>query len=204
MKLYYSPATCSMAAHIIAEEIGLDLDLEKVDLRSKRLANGGDFMAISPKGYVPALMISPGVVLTEGIAVLQYLASRSTDHDLTPPAGSIDHFRHLEWLGFISSEIHKTFTPLWHPEFPAETRAAAKATLDKRLGFVDGHLGTHRYLMGEHFSLADAYCFTVVNWCHLLQIGLTPYPNLRRYLDEIATRPAVQRAMTAEGLLTAA
>ena len=204
MKLYYAPGVCSMAAHIIAHELGIALELQQVDLKTKRTRSDEDFTAINPKGYVPALVLDNGEVLTENIAILQYLAAQQPRQNLIPAAGSANFFRHLEWLGFINSELHKTFTPLWHPEYPAEMRAIAKATLDTRLAFLERHLDRHRYLMGERFSLVDAYCFTVVNWSNYLKIDLTPYPSLKRYLGEIAARPSVHQAMTAEGLSKAA
>jgi len=204
MKLYYAPGVCSMAAHIIAQELGVKLELEKVDLKTKRLQSGGDFTAINTKGYVPALALDNNEVLTENIAILHYLAAQSAGTALVPPVASTAFFRHLEWLGFINSELHKAFTPLWHPEYPAEMRAMAQATVEKRLAFLEQHLAGHRYLMGTDFSLVDAYCFTVVNWTSYLKIDLTPYSALRRYQAEIAARPSVRRAMSAEGLLQAA
>jgi len=204
MKLYYAPAVCSMAAHIIAHELGIPLDLEKVDLKSKRTASGRDFTQLNPKGYVPALELDDGSLLTENIAILQYLAARHPQQALVPAHGSSDFFRLLEWLGFINSEVHKTFTPLWHPEYPQEMRDLARQTLEKRLGFLDRHLADHRHLMGEHFSLADAYAFTVINWTSYLKIDINGYPHLQRYLAEVANRPSVRQAMTAEGLLKAA
>ncbi len=204
MKLYYSPGTCSLAAHIVAHEIGIPLDLVKVDLAQKRTQSGDDFTAINPKGYVPALMIDGGKVLSENPAILQYLAAQSSQHDLVPEIGGLPYYRHLEWLGFINSEVHKTFSPLWHPELPVEIRDAARVKLLQRLALINQHLATHLYLLGDHYSLVDAYCFTVVNWSNYLQIDLSPYPHLQRYQYEIAARPAVQRAMSAEGLVKAA
>ncbi|HWT98542.1 MAG TPA: glutathione transferase GstA [Terriglobales bacterium] len=209
MKLYYAPGVCSMAAHIIAEELGLKLELEKVDLKTKRLQSGGDFNSINGKSYVPALALDNGEILTENVAILQYLAAQadgttSTGTRLVPPAGSPAFFRQMEWLGFINSELHKTFTPLWHAEYPAEMRAIALSILEKRLAFLERHLASHRYLMGTDFSLVDAYCFTVANWSSYLKIDLAAYPSLQRYLADIAARPAVRRAMGAEGLLQAA
>jgi glutathione S-transferase len=204
MKLYYSPGTCSLAAHIIAHELGIELDLEKVDLKRKVTAGGADYTAINPKGYVPALEIEDGTLLTEGPAVLQYLAAQYPERNLLPAEGTMERYRALEWLGFINSELHKTFTPLWHPESPAATKDAARETLARRFGYLDRHLATHRYLLGTSFALPDAYCFTIVNWCSYLQVDLTPYPHLTRYMNALATRPAVEAAMAAEGLKKAA
>jgi glutathione S-transferase len=204
MKLYYSPGTCSLAAHIIAQEIGLPLDLEKVDLAKKRTASGIDFTTINAKGYVPVLILDDGDVLTENPAILHYVAAQSPQQDLVPEIGSRAYYRHLEWLGFVNSEVHKTFTPLWHPELSAEIRDAARVKLLQRFALIEQHLAQHRYLLGEQFALVDAYCFTVVNWSNYLRIDLSPYPYLQRYQTEIAARSAVKRAMTAEGLLKAA
>ena len=204
MKLYYAPGTCSLAAHIIGHELGLDLDLEKVDLKTKATAGGADYMTINPKGYVPALEIDRGLLLTEGPAVLQYLAAQRPERHLLPAEGTMERYRALEWLGFINSELHKTFTPLWHAESPAAAKDAARETLARRFRYLDRHLATHRYLLGTAFTLPDAYCFTVVNWSNYLQLDLKPYPNLTRYMSEIETRPAVEAAMAAEGLKKAA
>ncbi|MDY0881439.1 glutathione transferase GstA [Dongia soli] len=204
MKLYYSPGTCSFAAHIIAHELDLDLDLEKVDLKSKITAGGADYSAINPKGYVPALEIDQGILLTEGPAVLQYLAAQRPERNLLPAEGRIERYRVLEWLGFINSELHKSFTPLWHAESASATKDTAREILARRFRYLDHHLSTHRYLLGNAFTLPDAYCFTVVNWSNYLALDLAPYPNLQRYMNEIETRPAVEAAMAAEGLKKAA
>jgi len=204
MKLFYAPAVCSMAAHIVAHELGMSLDLEKVDLKTKRTTGGRDFTGINPKGYVPTLELDDGSLLTENIAILQYLAAQQPHQKLVPAHGSPAFFRLLEWLGFINSEVHKTFTPLWHAEYPAEMHALARETLGKRLTHLDRHLADHRYLLGDTFSLVDAYAFTVVNWATYLKLDTSPYPNLQRYQADIAARPSVRQAMAAEGLLKAA
>lgn len=204
MKLYYSPGTCSLAAHIVAEEIGLPLELEEVDLKTKQTRSGADFTTINPKGYVPALVTAADGVLTENLAILQYLAAARPGHTLTPDRDSPAYYRQLEWLGLINSEIHKAFTPLWHPEYAAEIRAAGRKTVEKWLNFLERHLTTRSYLSGAEFTLVDAYCFAVINWCRYLQIPLNAYPALQRYLAAIEARPAVRRAMVTEGLAKAA
>ncbi len=204
MKLYYAPGTCSLAPHIVAREIGLEIELEKVDLKSKRTETGADFSALNPKGYVPALAIDATTLLTEGPTVLQYLAEQVPQSPLLPAPASLLRYRLLEWLGFINSELHKVFTPLWHPESPAEAKATAREIIAKRFRFLDQHLSAHTFLLGDQFTLADAYCFTIVNWSNYLQIDLRPYPHLKRYQDQVAARPAVHQAMQAEGLLRAA
>jgi glutathione S-transferase len=204
MKLYYTPGTCSLAAHIIARELDLAFDLEKVDLTRKVTESGADYLVINPKGYVPTLQMDADNRLTENPAILQFLAAQCPERNLLPAAGTMAHYRALEWLGFINSEVHKAFTPLWHGESPAAAKDAARELLAKRFGYLDQHLAHHRHLLGAEFTLPDAYCFTVVNWSFYLQIDLAPYPHLRRYMEELNERPAIRAAMIAEGLRQAA
>jgi len=201
MKLYYAPAACSLAPHIVAREAGLKLELDKVDLATGKTGGGENFAEVNPKGYVPALRLDNGEVLTEGATLVQYLADQAPQSGLIPANGTMARYRVLEWLTFISSEIHKGFGPLWKPDTPAETKAAAKANLAKRFAYLDGELASRPFLTGERFSAADAYLFTVLNWTNFHNIDLTPYRNLKAYVQRIAGRPAVQQAMQAEGLL---
>jgi glutathione S-transferase len=201
MKLYYAPGACSLAPHIVAREAGLRLDLEKVDLGSGKTESGAAFAAINPKGYVPALALDNGEVLTEASALLQYLADQAAGAGLVPQAGAPERYRLLEWLGFISTEIHKGFGPLWNPKMPDAAKAIAKANLAKRLAYLDAHLARSPYLVGERFSIADAYLFTVTNWTNLHGIDLKPYANLAAYMQRVGARPKVQEALRAEGLL---
>lgn len=201
MKLYYAPGACSLATHIAAREAGIDLDLLKVDLKAGRLEDGRSFKEISPKGYVPAVTMADGGVLTEGSAILQYLVDQAPAGRLAPAAGTTARYRFLEWLTFISSEVHKGFGPLWNPASSAETKDAARAKLGERFAYLDKELAGRTYLGGDEFSAADAYLFTVMNWAGMHQVDLTPYANLRAYLGRVGARPAVQDAMRHEGLL---
>lgn len=204
MKLYYSPGACSLASHIVLREIGGKFDIEKVDLAAKRTESGADFSAINAKGYVPAIEIAPGQHLTEGAAILQYLADLHPAAGLAPAAGSLGRARINEWLTFINSELHKGFTPLFKPDTPEATQAAAKAHLAKRFAYVESQLADGRaYLTGADFTVADAYLFTIVNWATFKNISLEPYPKLAAFQARVAGRPAVQAALGAEGLLAA-
>jgi glutathione S-transferase len=207
MKLYYATGTCSLAPHIVAREAGRALEIERVDIQSQphRTEGGTDFTGINPKGYVPALRLDDGQVLTEGVAIMQYLADLAPDAGLAPPAGTIERYRLQEWLTFISSELHKMFSPwLFHPEHGELAQEAANAKIADRFAFLDRHLAAERYLLGERFSAADAYAFTIVGWSRLARIDLGPYPSLAAYMDRVAARPGVQAAVQAEGLLRAA
>ncbi len=203
MKLYYAPGVCSMAAHIVAVEAGLTLDLVKVDIRSEphRVEDGRDLKAVSAKGVVPVLELDNGEILTEGVAILLYLADKKPDAMLAPEQGSFERYRLQEWLTFISSELHKTFSPwLFHPEYGAQAAEVAKERLRQRFDILEAHLATQDYLVGGRFSIADAYCFTIMNWSRGLRIDLGAWPSLIRYLSEIAERPGVRMTLVAEGL----
>jgi glutathione S-transferase len=206
MKLYYAPGTCSLSPHIVAREAGLPLEIERVDIGKTphRTQSGADFSATNPKGYIPALVLDDGSVLTEGVAIVQYLADRAPQSGLVPAAGSIERYRLQEWLTFISSELHKMFSPwLFHPEHGEVAAAAARAKIAERFAFLDAQLATRSFLMGERFTAADAYAFTIVGWSKPAGIDLTPFPHLRGYMERIAGRPKVREAMRAEGLLKA-
>ena len=201
MKLFYTSGACSLSPHIVAQEAGIELSLQKVDLKTKTIASPGDFLAINPKGYVPTLQLDDGQVLTEGTAIVQYLADLKPEKGLAPAAGTLARYRLQEWLGFINSELHKSYSPLFRPDTPAETRAERQAYLSKRYAVVEKHLAGQPYLLGDHFTVADAYLFTVTNWAATVKFDLTPFPNVRAFQERIAARPAVQAAMKAEGLL---
>lgn len=201
MKLFYSSGACSLSPHIVAHEAGIELRLQKVDLKTKTMTSEGDYFAINPKGYVPALQLDDGAVLTEGPAIVQYLADLKPQKALAPPAGTLARYRLQEWLGFINSELHKTYSPLFRPDTPAETRAERQAYLAKRYGVVEKHLAGHQYLLGDNFTVADAYLFTVTNWAGIVKFDLAPFPNLRAFQERTAARPAVKAAMAAEGLI---
>jgi glutathione S-transferase len=204
MKLYYATGTCSLSPHIVAHEAGIPLDLERVDISKNphRTETGADFTEINPKGYVPALRLDDGALLTEGVAIVQYLADQVPDSGLAPPAGTIERYRLQEWLTFISSELHKMFSPwLFHPEHGELAQRAAREKIAQRLAFIDRNLAGQAFLMGDRFTVADAYCFTIVGWSKFARIDMAAYPNLRRYMDRIAARPKVRDAMRAEGML---
>lgn len=195
MKLYYSPGACSLSPHIVAREAGIPLELEKVDLASKKTEAGGDFRAINPKGYVPALRLDDGSVLTEGPAIVQYLVDQKPASGLAP-----QRYRLAEWLAFLNSEVHKVWGGLWNPK--AE-RAPILEKLEPRLAFLEGELKQRPYLMGERFSAADAYLFTLLNWAQWTRVDLSRFPALTQYAERVRQRPRVQEALEAEGLVKA-
>lgn len=201
MKLYYSPGACSLAPHIVAREAGIDLELVKVDTKTKTVAADGDFWAVNPKGYVPALELDDGAILTEVSAVLQYLADRKPDGHLVPKAGSMERYRLLELLGYIATELHKGYGPLWYPNTPDEVKDSTRTALRKRYAYIEGLLVGRPYLMGDDFSIADAYLYTVTNWSRVAKVDLTEFPDLLAFQKRVAARPAVQAALKAEGLL---
>lgn len=200
MKLYYSPGACSLASHIVLEECGATYRIEKADLRAKKTESGADFTAISPRGAVPVLELDDGAVLTEGVAIMQYVADSVTPGKLPAP-GTLARARLQEMLNFIATEVHKTYSPFFRG-LQGEAKAAQMALLDTRLKLVEAHLADGRaYLMGADFTLADAYLFTVTNWSGFAGHDLSQYPHLSALRDRVAARPAVQAAMRAEGLL---
>jgi glutathione S-transferase len=198
MKLYYAPGACSLSPHIVAREAGIPLELEKVDLGAKKTASGEDYRQVNPKGYVPALRLDDGSVLTEGPAIVQYLADRKPAAALAPHAGTSERYRLQEWLAFLNSELHKTWGALYDPR--AE-RAPVIERLKQRLSFLEGELKNRPYLLPSGFSVADAYLFTLLNWAGFTQVDLSPYPALVKYAERIRARPKVQEALHAEGLL---
>ncbi|MFZ2296842.1 MAG: glutathione transferase GstA [Aquabacterium sp.] len=201
MKLFLKPGACSLASHIVLEEIGRPYDTETVDLAKKVTASGADFWAINPKGYVPALLLDDGDVLTECPAILQYLADLAPELQLAPANGSKARYQLQSWLAFIGTEVHKNFSPFFNPAAPTEMKDLAGANLKRRLAYTNEQLAGHDYLMGETFSVADAYLFTVVNWAKFIQLDLREWSNLSAFLARVAARPAVQRALKAEGLI---
>jgi glutathione S-transferase len=201
MKLFYSPGACSLSPHIVLRETGLPFELEKVDLRSKQTESGADFMAINPKGYVPALKLDDGSVLTEGPAIVQYLADRAPARMLAPANGTIERYHLQSWLNFIGTEVHKQFSPLFNPQITPEARANVVAALNRRFDLIDKALIDVPYLTGAEFTVADAYLFTVMNWSGLHKIDLTRWPALQQFQARVATRPAVQGALKSEGLI---
>ena len=201
MKLYYSPGACSLSPHIVALEAGIPLELKKVDLGKKTLEDGSDYKAVNPKGYVPALEVSPGKVLTEGPAIVQYLADLKPDSGLAPKNGTWERYKLQEALNFVTSELHKGMGALFDPAVTPEWRKGVMDRLDLRLKALDDMLGEHDYVAGDAFSVADAYLFTVLGWTRPLKIDLAPYANIAAYLARVGARPKVQEAMKAEGLV---
>ena len=200
MKLYYSPGACSLSPHIVAREAGIEVDLVKVDLKARKLEDGGDYARINAKGYVPALALDDGTLLTEGTAIVQYLADRHPDSGLAPSNGTLERYRLQEWLNFLTSEIHKSFSPLFNPAAAEGWKQAARENIVRRFDLITERLGPNAYLMGERFTVADAYLFTLLNWCQWTGIDLARWPALKDYLTRIAGRPKVQEALRAEGL----
>lgn len=203
MKLYYAPGACSLSPHIVLREAGLAFDLEKADLKAKKTASGEDFLSVNPKGYVPALRLDDGSVLTEGPVIVQYVGDTTGKGDLVPAAGSMQRYRLQEWLNFITSELHKTAGTLFNPAVSGESREAIVQRLKLRLGVVEKELASKPYLMGNAFSAADAYLFVILRWATPLKVDLASFPNLQAFMARVAARPAVQEALKAEGLLAA-
>ena len=201
MKLYYAQGACSLSPHIVLREAGLPVELEKVDLSTKVTASGENFAAINPKGYVPVLQLTTGELLTEGPAIVQYVADQNSDSRLAPKSGTLERYRLQEWLNFITSELHKSFGQLFNKDIPAETKALVTERLFKRFDFLTTVLADKQYLMGEQFTVADAYLFTVLNWHKFLKIDLSRWPALAAYHGRVAARPKVQEALKAEGLI---
>jgi glutathione S-transferase len=201
MKLYFSPGACSLSPHIVLREAGLDFTTERVDLGKKLTASGADFRAINPKGYVPALELKDGSVLTEGPVIVQYLADLAPGSKLAPAAGTMERYQLQEWLNFISTELHKNFSPLFNPAASDDAKKAAHTSLANRFGYVERRLEGREYLMGAQFSVADAYLFTVASWAAYVHVDLSTLPTLQAYIARVAARPAVQQALRDEGLL---
>lgn len=201
MKLYFSPGACSLSPHIVLLEAGLGFTTERVDLATKLTASGSDYSAINPKGSVPALQLDDGQILTEGPAIVQYLADLVPAKQLAPVAGSIERYRLIEALNFISTELHKGFSPLFNPDMPPEAAIIARALLVNRIGLIARQLESSAYLCGQQFSVADAYLFTVLNWAAYVDLDLSAWPAVGAYLGRIAARPAVHLALLEEGLI---
>jgi len=199
MKLYYSPGACSMAPHIVLRELGLPFEAEQVDLGTHKLMKTGeDYYRINPKGYVPAIELDDGSLFTEDAAILQYLADRKPEAGLLAAPGSMQRYRTIEWLTFISSELHKGFSPLWNAKMPEEAKKIALDRLKQRFELMDKHLADHEFLLGNKFTVADAYAYAVINWADFLKIDLGSWPNLKAYMRRVALRPAVRESLRAE------
>ena len=204
MKLYYAAGACSLSPHIVALEAGIPVELVKVDTKAKRTASDQDYWLINPKGYVPALTLDDGELLTEGPAIVQYLADLKPESGLAPANGTTARYRLQEMLGYINSELHKTYTPLFKPETPDVVREEHKEYLRKRYRLLEERLAQHPWLVGDRFTVADAYLFTVTNWAKHVALDLSEFPALLDFQKRVAERPAVQTALEAEGLKKAA
>jgi glutathione S-transferase len=199
MKLYYTPGACSQAPHIVIHELGLPYEAVKVDLGAHTLPDGSDFRAINPKGYVPLLELDDGTRISEASVIMQYLAEQKPGQ-VAAPFGSKERWQVMEWLAFVSTELHKGFGPLWNPKTPPEVRERAVDALGNRFGLVSKALEKQPFLTGEQFTIADAYLFVVLNWSGLHKVDLGPWPALQQFQARVASRPAVQAAQKAEGL----
>lgn len=202
MKLYYSPGACSLAAHILLNEINVDFDLVRVDLKTHTTEKGADYYEINPKGYVPALEINPGLILTENVAVLPFIAQHDAGQDLIPPSG-LGRAKVLEWLGYLNSELHDEYAVFFNPAVSDEEKQRGYATIDKMLKYIDDYLGEseYDYLVNDRFGPADAYLFVLTNWSNVIQHDLTPFKNIVALRNLVAERQSVQIAMRDEGLI---
>lgn len=200
MKLYYSPGACSLSPHIVLCETDLPFELVKVDLQTKLTETGEDFRGISPNGYVPVLVLDNGNKLTEGPAIIQYLADQAPGKKLAPAAGTFERYNLQQWLNFISTELHKTFSPLFNANMPDQAKQLFRETLTSRFKWVADNVAAQPYLLGNDFTVADAYLFVVLRWAELMAIDISRWPSLVQYKKRIADRPAVKRALREEGL----
>jgi glutathione S-transferase len=198
MKLYFSPDACSLSPHIVLRELGLPFDLVKVDTKAKKTADGGDFLAVNPKGYVPVLELDNGQRLTEGPAIVQYLADLKPDAKLAPANGTFERARLQETLNFITSEIHKGFSPLFNPAMPDEAKGLFKDKLGLRFDYLEKILAKQDFVLGSHFTVADAYLFTTVRWSQFVGIDLGKWPALTKFVERVAARAGAKAALEAE------
>ncbi|ETR77213.1 Gst [Afipia sp. P52-10] len=203
MKLYYSPGACSLSPHIALAEAGLNADLVKVNIREKKTESGDDYLKVAPKGQVPVLSIDGGATLTEGPAIVQYIADKAPDKKLAPANGTLERYQLQEWLNLITSELHKAFSPLFNPAMSDETKAFFRDKISKTLTYVGEQLAGKDYLMGSQFTVADGYLFTILRWAVAMKFDLAQFPNLKAYYDRVGARPKVKEAMLAEGLIKA-
>jgi glutathione S-transferase len=201
MKLYNYPGACSLSPHIVLLEAGLPFTVDKVDFKTKKTASGADYLKINSKGSVPALELDNGRVLTEGPAIVQYLADLKPDSALAPRAGTFERYQLMEILNYITSEVHKTFSPLFNPASSEQIKAVTVEALGKKFDWLTTRLGNAKFLMGETFTVADAYLFTVLNWSNFTGIDLSKWPVLEAFQARVAQRPKVQEALKAEGLI---
>jgi glutathione S-transferase len=203
MKLYYSPGACSLSPHIALLEAGLPHDLVKVDLRAKKLENGDDFLKVNPKGQVPALALDSGELITEGPVIVQMIADQAAGKNLAPAHGSAQRYKLLEWLNFITAELHKNFGPMFSPVLADEAKAFFKDRVLAKFKYIDSQMAGRDYLMGSHFTVADGYLVTMLSWADRMKFDLSAMPHLAAYKARVAARPKVQEALAREGLMKA-
>ena len=201
MKLYYAPGACSLSPHIVAREAGIAVQLQKVNTKDKTMEGGGDYWKVSGKGYVPTLELDNGERLTEGPAIVQYLADQKPESGLAPKNGTLERYRVQEWLNFLTSEVHKQFSPLFKPNTPDDYKPVAKENLANRFNWLNEQLAGKDYLTGKAFTVADAYLFVLLRWTTPTQIDLAKWPNLQAFVKRVGARPKVKEALQAEGLL---
>jgi glutathione S-transferase len=204
MKLYYSPGACSLSPHIALLEAGLPYDLVKVDVRAKKLENGEDFLKVNPKGQVPVLQLDNGELVTEGPVIVQMIADQASTKNLAPARDSAERYKLLEWLNFITTELHKNFSPLFQPVIPDEVKAFFKDRIMGKFKYADDKLAGQDYLMGKQFTVADGYLFVMLKWAERTGLDVSALTNLMAFKNRVAARPKVQEALTKEGLLKAA
>ncbi|SFT61992.1 glutathione S-transferase [Kosakonia arachidis] len=200
MKLFYKPGACSLASHIALREADKEVTLVSVDLMKKRLENGEDFFAINPKGQIPALQLDDATLVTEGVAIMQYVADSAPDSQLLAPVGTMPRYKTLEWLNFVATELHKGFTPLFRPDTPEEYKPTVRALLEKKLQYVNESLANSEWISGDHFTIADGYLFTVLRWARAVKLNMEGLSHIDAYMSRVAARPAVAAAMAAEGI----
>lgn len=201
MKLYYSNGACSLSPHIVLRESGLPFTLVRASTKTHALDDGTDYYTINPKGSVPLLELDSGERLTEGPAIVQYIADQAPGKNLAPAAGTMGRYRVQEWLNFITSELHKGYSPLFNPKTPEEYKHVAREILGRKYAYVESQLAGKQYLMGDSFTVPDAYLFTVSSWAKHVGVDLSPFPNLQAFMARMSARPAVQAALEAEGLV---
>ncbi len=200
MKLFYAPGACSVSPHIALCEAGIPHQIEKVDLKAKKTESGADYLAINPKGYIPALQLDNGELLVEGAVIVQYIADQKPESGLAPKAGTMERYRLQEWLTFISSELHKTFSPLFNAAMPDEGKKIFRDRLALRFSYVDKQLAGKNFLMGSNFTVADGYLYNMIRWARRVELDLSAFPNVTSFEARMEARPKVVEALKAEGL----
>lgn len=200
MKLFYKPGACSLAPHIILRETGKAFTLEAVDLMTKRLGDGSDYLAINPKGQVPALQLDDGTLITEAVVIMQYLADSVPQKNLLAATGEMSRYKTLEWLNYIATELHKGFTPLFRPDTPDEYKPTVRSLLEKKLSFVNGELASREFIAGDHFTIADAYLYNVLRWARAIKLEMGSLSNIDAFMARVAARESVIATLAAEGL----